>query len=138
MWSIDRRSTKILQWDASTRLLSHVFQCNLHSPVGQVISRTAEEAGVAGTGEVEGEGKESKSLKNPSIDEVTESEKSVKRLSVESAEFGENPADEKPVKRTAGDEETPSNVDKVSLKSSNIESLVTHDNATGMIVSTPG
>lgn len=37
VWSGDRRSTKILQWEVSTRQLTHIFDCDVDNPVGQVL-----------------------------------------------------------------------------------------------------
>ena len=37
VWSADRRSSKILQWDVSNRQLTHMFECDVDSPVGNVL-----------------------------------------------------------------------------------------------------
>ncbi|XP_068741133.1 leucine-rich repeat serine/threonine-protein kinase 1-like isoform X3 [Montipora capricornis] len=37
VWSGDRRSTKILQWDVNNRQLTHIFECDVDNPVGQVL-----------------------------------------------------------------------------------------------------
>lgn len=37
VWSADRRSTKILQWDVSNRQLTHMFELDVDSPVGKVL-----------------------------------------------------------------------------------------------------
>ena len=37
VWSADRRSTKILQWEVSSRQLTHIFDCDVDSPVGNVL-----------------------------------------------------------------------------------------------------
>jgi len=43
VWSADRRSTKILQWEVNTRQLTHIFDCDVDSPVGEVLcSRVTE------------------------------------------------------------------------------------------------
>ena len=55
VWSIDRRSTKILQWDVRTHRLTHIFECDIHNPVGQFVCCTAEDAGMVGAGEKTGE-----------------------------------------------------------------------------------
>ena len=37
VWSGDRRSTKILQWDVNNRQLTHLFECDVDNPVGKVL-----------------------------------------------------------------------------------------------------
>ena len=37
VWSADRRSTKILQWEVSTRQLTHIFDCDVDNPLGVVL-----------------------------------------------------------------------------------------------------
>lgn len=37
VWSADRRSSKILQWDVSNRQLTHMFECDVDSPAGNVL-----------------------------------------------------------------------------------------------------
>ena len=44
VWSADRRSTKILQWDVESRHLTHIFDCDVENPVGEVVSQEVKEA----------------------------------------------------------------------------------------------
>ena len=37
VWSADRRSTKILQWEVGSRQLTHIFDCDVDSAVGEVL-----------------------------------------------------------------------------------------------------
>lgn len=43
VWSADRRSPKILQWDVSSRQLTNIFDCDSDSPVGAVLSTNVKE-----------------------------------------------------------------------------------------------
>ena len=37
VWSADRRSTKILQWEVTKRQLTHMFDCDVDNPLGVVL-----------------------------------------------------------------------------------------------------
>ena len=43
VWNADRKSTKILQWEVSTRHLTHIFDCDVNSAVGKVLCSEAME-----------------------------------------------------------------------------------------------
>ena len=43
VWNADRKSTKILQWEVSTRQLTHIFDCDVDSAVGKVLCSEAME-----------------------------------------------------------------------------------------------
>ena len=43
VWNADRKSTKILQWQVSTRQLTHIFDCDVDSAVGKVLCSEAME-----------------------------------------------------------------------------------------------
>lgn len=44
VWSADRRSTKILQWQVSSRHLTNMFDCDVDSPVGVVLNTDVKES----------------------------------------------------------------------------------------------
>lgn len=43
VWSADRRSTKILQWEVSNRQLTNIFDCDVDNPVGAVLNTEVKE-----------------------------------------------------------------------------------------------
>ena len=43
VWSADRRSAKILQWEVSTRQLTNIFDCDVDNPVGAVLNTEVKE-----------------------------------------------------------------------------------------------
>lgn len=44
VWSADRRSSKILQWEVSSRQLTNIFDCDVNNPVGHVLNTDVRES----------------------------------------------------------------------------------------------